>query len=747
MRLQDPPEHRTQPVIRLGPYVRAWSGRATQSTVWAFAAAHDPAFASHLPSAGLWLRHELGVWTSTQRRTHACLAAFAPPGEARHLASTMGVPRTVLRDCRFTPILVPWRGKWLLAADAWGPRRLREPVGSGWRAGTGPGTQGWTSASAADASAYRGIAPRAVAEAIDLATRENALAALDPAVLNLIDEEREGVPGAAPPRPEHELVWCRACRDYAGDPQSPAIGAAGTPCSAAPCACADSFGGRPAHRALPLEVRTAVRPRASRRAWRGTSAELGRLAVDTARRRRPRSDDEVNALVPKGERLSAIQRDGVRWMLDHPVALNAAPMGAGKTIITIAALNGLLAAGERAAIVVPAFLRPKWMRELERWLARRLKRELVRSRVPRVLPAEGVMLMSYETAVARAEEIGARGPLALAVADEAQLAKNLATKRGRTLASLDCLRRMWITGTPIYNRPPDLQIFLASACPEAWGDRAGFRRAYALKDPAAPTPDERDMLEGVGRLLRETIMWRPSAEQVLASLPRKPPPELVEVDIGSTVEIRERELALLNRYRVERGARATILAQLKVLQLEVARRKVDAIGDQIRIFAERRTPFLAFAYHREIAEAMAARARDAGLATGTVHGGFSAERREEACRAFQAGELDALALTMSAAGAGLDLQRAQAVLIAELDWSPSVIDQAVARAWRIGQVRPVRTLYFCCPGTIDATMAGTLVGKTSSVATALEDRTPERVLARFEAEARAPVSISETPAP
>ena len=495
---------------------------------------------------------------------------------------------------------------------------------------------------------------------------------------------------------------------------------------------------------LPLAIRDSLRPRASPRAWRATSAEIGRATIERERLRERWTNEALDAIVPAGEALTPVQRDGLRFVLARTVSLNAAPMGAGKTIMGLMYLNALLPVNGLALIVIPAFLRRKWGREAERWLARRFRFEIIRSRTPASLPRSGVIVASYETVTDRIEELMRLAPFHILIVDEGHFAKNPQRGRTQALRRIDNhrlivrpireathkppFRAMWMTGTPIFNRPPDLYTYLASGCPEAWGDASAFARAYRITDPKNLTPGEQIMLDETAALLRDTIMWRPAREEVLASLPPKPLPELILVDIGSTDAIRDRELALLRERAMHPNRSVAVFAQLKALQLEVAERKLPALEDQIDLLIENELPFLIFSQHRRIASHLGEYAATQGAHAAVIHGGFSHAERDARLDAFTAGSIDILSLTMAAGGAGLDLQRAEVVIFAELDWSPAVIDQAEGRAWRLGQMNPLRTIYMVAPNTIDATMAATLSGKDYASAVAQGDLSPDRLL-------------------
>ncbi|KAJ3180474.1 helicase [Geranomyces variabilis] len=60
-----------------------------------------------------------------------------------------------------------------------------------------------------------------------------------------------------------------------------------------------------------------------------------------------------------------------------------------------------------------------------------------------------------------------------------------------------------------------------------------------------------------------------------------------------------------------------------------------------------------------------------------------------------------LLLSSKAGGVGLNLVGASRLVLFDIDWNPSVCQQAMARVWRDGQKREVRIYRFICTGTIE----------------------------------------------
>ena len=86
-----------------------------------------------------------------------------------------------------------------------------------------------------------------------------------------------------------------------------------------------------------------------------------------------------------------------------------------------------------------------------------------------------------------------------------------------------------------------------------------------------------------------------------------------------------------------------------------------------------------------------------------LHGGVPREKRDEMVRRFQEDENAPpfFILSLKAGGTGLNLTRANHVVMFDRWWNPAVEQQAVDRAYRIGQRSNVQVHYFCCRGTLE----------------------------------------------
>jgi superfamily II DNA or RNA helicase len=125
--------------------------------------------------------------------------------------------------------------------------------------------------------------------------------------------------------------------------------------------------------------------------------------------------------------------------------------------------------------------------------------------------------------------------------------------------------------------------------------------------------------------------------------------------------------------------------------------------------------------------------RGGGPVFGPLTGSVPPERRQLLVDEFAAVSGPAVLLAqIQAAGVGLNLQAASVVVICEPQLKPTVEQQAVARAHRMGQVRPVRVHRLLAPGGVDERMVEMLNRKARlfdvyARRSALAEATPDAV--------------------
>ena len=410
--------------------------------------------------------------------------------------------------------------------------------------------------------------------------------------------------------------------------------------------------------------------------------------------------------------LRPYQAQGVEKLIELTEKRNAAILadepGLGKTIQVAEYINRTHPAGP-VLIVCPASLRLNWEKELSVWMAWR----------PFTLD-----IVSYE-AVATEKVIlsSLYSSYSLVVFDEAHYLKNPAAKRTKACLAIPADIRLFLTGTPVVNRPMDLFPILSSIGMKLSKKEFGKRycnghlvqirwkpRKFAWDFSGASRTDE------LNAALRKHCMVRRTKAEVLTELPAKIR-QVIELDIphGESKALRD----AVNRMFDGMKSAAENLSELKRIafeelaaaRLENARHKLPYVLDYLRDLLEEESQVVVFAHHREIVDAIA----EAIPGAVKLYGGMTDRQKDAAVTAFQSGKAPVFAGQIQAAGVGLTLTAARTVLFAELDWVPGNVIQAEDRCHRLGQADTVRVIHLVAKESVDARMVRALVDKQNII--------------------------------
>ncbi|MGW3092479.1 DEAD/DEAH box helicase [Streptomyces sp. NPDC001102] len=405
------------------------------------------------------------------------------------------------------------------------------------------------------------------------------------------------------------------------------------------------------------------------------AAAEGFLPSEVAERVRAQPLDDTHRRVS----LRGYQSFGARFALAQRRVVLGDEMGLGKTVQAIAALAHLAAEGHSHFLVVcPASVLINWTREIR---SRSTLRPVpVHGPDRRDAYAEwrergGVALTTFDLLHTLPAPDG-DGP-GMLVVDEAHYVKNPDTRRARSIAAwtASCDRVLFLTGTPMENRVEEFRTLVRQLRPELL---PGIRDSDAVAGPHA-----------FRRAVAPAYLRR-NQQDVLTELPA-----VLHVDeweaFGAADEDAYRTAVAAGNFMAMR--RAAYAAPEKSAKLQRLRELVaDAAANGLKV--------VVFSYFRDVLAAVGS-ALD-GTALGPIAGNVPAARRQRLVDDFTAADGHAVLLAqIEAGGTGLNLQAASVVILCEPQVKPTLEHQAVARAHRMGQVRPVQVHRLLSPDSVD----------------------------------------------
>lgn len=470
-----------------------------------------------------------------------------------------------------------------------------------------------------------------------------------------------------------------------------------------------------------------------------------------------------------------IAREG-RALLDHDP-------GTGKTMSAILGLLERAELGHQVLpilVVAPLSVVGAWLREFEAlapsWRAVRWhgdKRHRHTDRADVYVTTYGTLVRDAATEAkvrAKRDKGYNRSLIRLAptsvICDEVHLTKNHNAEQSKAAVRLGLRAAQFIglSGTPITHHAGDRWPALHMLEPGAWASRDRYIARYCLvsQDPGEYRETIYGLNPGTEAEFHETVLGRRrrvAKADVLTELPPKvysvrevdiPPvwrkvydqlvaEMLADLPDGDELSVMD-TIVQLNRLAVLSSCAGEIELVPKVDQdnnpvynpltgeQEMRQRlhprmpswKVDAL---LEILAERPgAQTLCFTESRGLAELAGAAATKAGHRVGYVVGGQAGGERDAQIRAFQAGELDLMVLTLKAGGVGITLTAASTVVFLQRPFSIVESIQAEDRAHRIGSAHEcIEIIDVMVPGTVEARIRTVLRTKAGALSAVVQD--------------------------
>ena len=467
--------------------------------------------------------------------------------------------------------------------------------------------------------------------------------------------------------------------------------------------------------------------------------------------------DTVDVPMPDGETLLPYQAAGVAYAIKHPNALIADEMGLGKTIQAIAICN--VTKPSKVLIIVPASLRINWQREWAKFSTLDLNVAIVSGGKPAAWPADPqVVILNYEVVGKHRDSIDAVD-WDIVISDEAHYLKNPKAQRTkailgdvmskpehRVLSGIQTRKWVFLTGTPILNRPIELFPLAHKMDPEQFQNFFGFSRRFAggYRGRFGWDHSGATNLDELNRKLRRSGMVRRLKADVLADLPAKQRQVVPLAPNGaSKVVANERAVYDAHKENVDdkrvqyelakasdnpkdtelklsdlRKAEGIMFSEIAKARVEVAKAKIPYVVEACLNASDK---VVVMCWHHVVVDALRDALAEAKIEAVTFTGKTPMAERQAAVDQFQTGTAQVFIGTIKAAGVGITLTASSHVIFAELDYVPANILQAEDRCHRIGQRNQVLVQHLVFDGSLDGNMATALVAKMGVIKQALDD--------------------------
>lgn len=397
-------------------------------------------------------------------------------------------------------------------------------------------------------------------------------------------------------------------------------------------------------------------------------------------------------------KLRPYQMEGVLWLqrmrLKGAGCLLADEMGLGKTLQVIAHL-ACLDVPMKHLIVAPVSLIYNWESEVNRF-------------APQLM--DKLIFVSYDMLRIHLDDYS-KGQYDTIVIDEAQIIKNRETKKYKSIAQLKYKHKIILTGTPIENTIEDMWSHFLMLNPEMKSMYSELQKRGLSSSPEA-------YVLWSGKLLKPFILRR-TKEEVLKDLPEK-------MEKTVYVELSEKELQIYSNVHkaivsalytgVSGRVNSIVLEGLlrlrqccvsaNILPIELKRvshvesTKLNTSLVYLKNFISEGRKTLIFSQFVSVLHEMESLLDTNNIKFVSLYGDTN-DRKTPVERFQNDDSTPVFLISLKAGGVGLNLTKADRVILLDDWWNPAVEDQALGRAHRIGQKNPVLAIRLICKNTVE----------------------------------------------
>lgn len=448
------------------------------------------------------------------------------------------------------------------------------------------------------------------------------------------------------------------------------------------------------------------------------------------------------------------QKEGIRFAIKAGKAIIADEMGLGKTIQAIASAEIYLREGiaESVLIVCPTSLKYQWKKEIEKFTGGdRIEAEadyIEDGRIcPKVVVVEGNPQHRAELYQARApykivsyhamtNDVRHQGRLMtdVLIMDEIQRLKNWDTQIAMAARKVESRYAVLLSGTPLENKLEELYANMELVDQFCMGPYWKFRDEHILIDPDKGSVVGYKNLNAVGEKISHRLIRR-TKKGVQLQLPKRSdqyllvPVTLEQADYHAEFKMEvSRILQKYQKYHFmseqDRKRLMLLLAQMRmvadstfILEQNLKTRHDVKIAEVMNllenVFESGDEKVVIFSEWERMTRLVAMELDKRGVRYEYLCGSVPSKQRGQLVENFNTLPESRVFISTDAGSTGLNLQVASVLINLDLPWNPAILEQRIARIFRLGQEKPVQILNLVSKGTIEEGMIGKLKFKTS----------------------------------
>lgn len=441
-------------------------------------------------------------------------------------------------------------------------------------------------------------------------------------------------------------------------------------------------------------------------------------------------------------RLHPYQVDGVKFAFAGGRTINADEMGLGKTVQAIATAELLKRHGlvQSVIIICPTSLKYQWLAEIRRFTdstALVVEGDMMKRREQLDDAKHFYKICSFH-AITNNVKAGFIPSADMIIYDELQRLKNWDTQMGRQLRKLRSEYVMALSGTPLENKLNELYSVTQFVDQFLLGPLHRFTEDTTLYDENGRIIGYRN-LHLVAEKMQHTLIRRRKADVKLQM------PERTDTNMFVPMTKEQRAIhdeykfqvsILVNKWRnykfLSEADRKRLLLMLSMMRMvcdstfildqksrhDTKIEEIKAIvGNMLESSDEK---VVIFSQWERMLRILAQDLEAEGLDFCFLHGSVPSAKRKDLIDRFRDDPDCRIFLSTDAGSTGLNLQSASLLINIDLPWNPAVLEQRIARIYRLGQQNPVQIINMVARETIEERMLATLRFKSDLAAGILD---------------------------
>lgn len=443
-------------------------------------------------------------------------------------------------------------------------------------------------------------------------------------------------------------------------------------------------------------------------------------------------DDILNTLLKT--RLFPYQKEGIRFAFRAGKSIIADEMGLGKTIQALGTAELMRRQGmiSSALILCPTSLKYQWKKEIEKFThadaivieGNHLKRKTLYQN------DAFYKIVSYNSAC---KDIQIMHTLStdFLIMDEVQRLKNWNTQIAKAARHIEAGYAVILSGTPLENKLEELYSVVQFVDQYALGPYYRFVDQAIIKSESGKTIGYKG-LNTIGNQLKHILLRRrkkdvklqlPGRMDKILFVPMTEQQQSMHDEYQSTVA---RLVMKWNRQRfLSEKDRKQLLLSLSQMRMVCdstyildQRSRYDTKIDEVmnilnNVFENGDEKVVIFSQWERMTRLIAAELDKINVRYEYLHGGIPSEKRKVLMEHFTELPESRVFISTDAGSTGLNLQVASILINMDLPWNPAILEQRIARIYRIGQKHSIQVINMVAPSSIEERMLSTLNFKTS----------------------------------